>query len=107
MKNWEVGAELLVDLADNLTTMLTDKLNVPEIKAKAVAQEATALIADNWAGSPSIFLWISRREPPRATRKSSKHSPATTSLISFESSTCPNRPSIVSSKKSARSANKK
>ncbi len=49
MKNWEVGAELLVDLADNLTTMLTDKLNVPEIKAKAVAQEATALIADNWA----------------------------------------------------------
>lgn len=55
MKNWEVGAELLVDLADNLTTMLTDKLNVPEIKAKAVAQEATALIADNWGGQ-SVYI---------------------------------------------------
>jgi Mor family transcriptional regulator len=55
MKNREVGAELLVDLADNLTMMLTDKLDVSQDEARAVAQEAAAHIADNWGGQ-SVYI---------------------------------------------------
>ena len=55
MSNREVGAELLVDLADNLTSMLTDKLNVSPDEARTVAQEAAAHIADHWGGQ-SVYI---------------------------------------------------
>jgi len=55
MKNREVGAELLVDLADNLSSILTDKVGISKDDAKAVAQEAAAHIADNWGGQ-SVYI---------------------------------------------------
>ncbi|NDV21022.1 DNA-binding protein [Pseudodesulfovibrio sp. JC047] len=55
MKSREVGAELLVDLADNLTMILTDKLGIDPNKAKRAAQDAAAHIADNWGGQ-SVYI---------------------------------------------------
>lgn len=55
MKSREVGAELLVDLADNLTMVLIKKLRIPSNEAKRVAQEAAAHVADNWGGQ-SVYI---------------------------------------------------
>ena len=45
-----VGAELLVDLADNLTVMAMDMLGIPEAAARRFGQEAAARVADHWGG---------------------------------------------------------
>ena len=55
MKNREVGAELLVDLADNLSSILTDKADISKDDAKTIAQAAAAHIADNWGGQ-SVYI---------------------------------------------------
>ncbi len=55
MSSREVGAELLVDLADNLATMLTDRLSIPQKDARGIAQEMAARIADNWGGQ-SVYI---------------------------------------------------
>ena len=54
MNNRDVGAELLIDLADHIFDMLTGT-GMQESDARAIANETAAKIADNWGGQ-SVYI---------------------------------------------------
>ncbi len=50
-----VAAELLVDLADHVASLLVEVGKLPEAEAHFIANEAAVKIADNWGGQ-AIYI---------------------------------------------------